>query len=99
MSNINVTDKTTLPLDATDVARLYRKAYGRPTMTEEDFEFADALMRECVLRIGVELLRDKFAGQAMQGLASREGSPDVEYESKLAYRYADAMLKARGAAQ
>lgn len=40
-------------------------------------------------------LRDYFAAKAMQGLMSREGKPDVEHETALAYRIADAMLKAR----
>lgn len=40
-------------------------------------------------------MRDYFAAKAMQGLMSREGKPDVEHETALAYRIADAMLKAR----
>lgn len=40
-------------------------------------------------------LRDYFAAKAMQGLISRQGSPDLEYESRLAYQMADAMLAAR----
>ena len=43
-------------------------------------------------------LRDYFAAKAMQGLMAREGTVDVEYESRLAYRMADAMLKARATA-
>ncbi len=40
-------------------------------------------------------LRDYFAAKAMQGLISRPGPPDIDYESTLAYQIADAMLKAR----
>ena len=40
-------------------------------------------------------LRDYFAAKAMQGLASKPGSPDYEYEAMAAYKYADAMLAAR----
>jgi len=42
-------------------------------------------------------LRDYFAAKALQGLASKEGSADYEYESMAAYKYADAMLAARNA--
>lgn len=42
-------------------------------------------------------LRDYFAGQALQGLSSKDGCPDPDYETRMAYRYADAMLKAREA--
>lgn len=40
-------------------------------------------------------LRDYFAAKAMQGLASKPGSPDYEYEAMAAYKYAAAMLAER----
>ena len=39
-------------------------------------------------------LRDYFAAKAMQGMLA-DGRTGDEYVSNLAYRYADAMLKAR----
>ena len=39
-------------------------------------------------------LRDYFAAKAMQGMLA-DGRTGGEYVSNLAYRYADAMLKAR----
>lgn len=42
-------------------------------------------------------MRDYFAAKALQGLASQPGCPTYEYEAMAAYKYADAMLKARNA--
>lgn len=40
-------------------------------------------------------LRDRFALAAIQGLVARPGTPDPEWESRMAYKVADAMLRAR----
>ena len=40
-------------------------------------------------------LRDYFASKALQGLLSRGYSSGCEYNSRLAYEFADAMMKAR----
>lgn len=100
-----INDPAVVPLSATDVARLYRKAYGRPTMSAEDFEFADALMRERVLRLGAESLRDKLAAKVMPAAYAdyREhvrttGYCDENWRTGIAldaYAMADAMLAAR----
>jgi hypothetical protein len=45
-------------------------------------------------------LRDWFAGQALAGLlASNENNMPFDVVAPLAYRHADAMLKARGGAK
>lgn len=40
-------------------------------------------------------LRDYFAAKVLQGLSSREGIADIDYEVMMAYKYADAMTKER----
>ena len=40
-------------------------------------------------------LRDYFAAKALEGMSSKPGSPDYKFEAMAAYKYADAMLKAR----
>lgn len=40
-------------------------------------------------------LRDYFAAKAMQGLMVDVSDPDCEYIAQVAYKMADAMLKAR----
>jgi len=41
-------------------------------------------------------LRDYFAAKALQGMCSSlAGAPDPQYDSMMAYKMADAMLKAR----
>ena len=40
-------------------------------------------------------LRDYFAAKAMQGLISTEGAGSAERYAEIAYKLADAMLKAR----
>jgi len=47
-------------------------------------------------RVGMTM-RDYFAAKVMQGLLTRPRSFDIEEYSALAYRTADAMLKAREA--
>ena len=37
--------------------------------------------------------REYFAAMALQGLASRQGSPAFEHEAEQAVKYADALLK------
>lgn len=39
--------------------------------------------------------RDYFAAKAMSGFMARPGQTEPEYESRLAYKVADAMLAAR----
>jgi len=39
-------------------------------------------------------MRDYFAAKAMQGIASKPGCTDYEYEAISAYKYADAMIAA-----
>ena len=51
-------------------------------------------MRAVYVERGMSL-RDYFAAKAMQGLASKPGSPDYEYEAMAAYKYADAMIAER----
>ena len=40
-------------------------------------------------------LRDYFAAKALQGLVSREYRSGCEYEARMAYAHADAMMKVR----
>ena len=42
-------------------------------------------------------LRDYFAAQALQGLVTTESNSSVEKHAEIAYRLADAMLRAREA--
>ncbi len=45
-----VTAPVAVPLDMTDVARIWRKVYGGTRMDSSAAEFADALMREVMER-------------------------------------------------
>jgi len=50
-----------------------------------------------MLAVGGMTLRDYFAAKAMQGMLACPGSIRVDDDASLAYKMADAMLKARQA--
>ena len=98
MSN-KTTDTLAVPLSPQDISRIFRRTHGG-SLNTSDWEFADQLQRECMLRMGVATLRDDFAAKAMAALivASKADWPDAEETesvSEKAYLLADAMLKER----
>ena len=99
----NTIDTLAVPLSPQDISRIFRRTHGG-SLNPNDWEFADQLQRECMLRMGVATLRDHFAAKALPGLLGRVWSdpvtgkvPDNVHElwAEGAYATADAMLKER----
>ena len=99
MSNDRTTDTLAVPLSPQDISRIFRRTHGG-SLNSSDWEFADQLQRECMLRMGVATLRDEFAAKALQGLLA--DMPKTCYGldwqanvTRTAYELADLMLKER----
>jgi hypothetical protein len=60
------------------------------------FEYFDEQLQRARVMHGMTL-RDYFAAKAMQGMLACPGSIRVDDDAALAYKMADAMLKARDA--
>jgi len=104
----NTTGRMAVPLSPQDISRIFRRTHGG-SLNTSDWEFADQLQRDCLLRMGVSTVRDDLAAKAMQAMVQGHFShygheqywPRDQIASE-AYGMADAMLieraKATGAA-
>ena len=98
----NTTDTLAVPLSPQDISRIFRRTHGG-SLNPSDWEFADQLQRECMLRMGVATLRDDFAAKAMQGwlasypetMEAKQAKCAAAIVADFAYAMADAMLAER----
>lgn len=58
-------------------------------------KYGESIVKGVLIDKGGMSLRDYFAGQALAGIITRYSTDNTESDARVAYQYADAMLKAR----
>jgi hypothetical protein len=80
----------------TDFKKWYAKEYPDRHASSDDAYFALRQAYKSGVASQSKTLRDKFAGQALSGIASGGGWAQPLQVAGIAYQIADAMLKKRG---
>ena len=58
-------------------------------------KYGESIVKGVLIDKGGMSLRDWFAGQALAGIIARYSTDNAESDARVAYQYADAMLKLR----